>query len=117
MELSEFEQSVLNLRKQFDHILAMISPDQASDGQVAQLAFDQLFEALEELQVAQEELRAQNEQLEAASQETRQAEARYQDLFEFAPDGYLVSDGHGVILNANRTALELDEGLHRTTRG
>ena len=32
---------------------------------------------------------------------------RYQELFEFAPDGYIVSDGFGVIQEANQAALAL----------
>jgi PAS domain S-box-containing protein len=32
---------------------------------------------------------------------------RYQDLFEFAPDGYLVTDAKGTIREANRAAAEL----------
>jgi len=31
---------------------------------------------------------------------------RYQDLFEFAPDGYLVTDAQGMI-QANRAAAKL----------
>ena len=32
---------------------------------------------------------------------------RYQDLFEFVPDGYLVTDAEGTIREANRGAAEL----------
>jgi len=32
---------------------------------------------------------------------------RYQELFDFAPDGYLVTDWHGVIQEANQAAAEL----------
>lgn len=34
---------------------------------------------------------------------------RYRDLFEFAPDGYLVTDGQGIILEANQSAVCLLE--------
>jgi PAS domain S-box-containing protein len=32
---------------------------------------------------------------------------RYQDLFDYAPDAYLISDNSGIILDANRTAAEM----------
>jgi PAS domain S-box-containing protein len=32
---------------------------------------------------------------------------RYQDLFDYAPDAYVISDNSGIILDANRTAAEM----------
>ena len=32
---------------------------------------------------------------------------RYQELFEFAPDGQLMTDGQGIILEANHAAVTL----------
>ncbi len=61
-------------------------------------------EALEELRVAGEELRTQNEELVAAREEVEGESRRYQDLFEFAPDPYLVTDPSGMIREANRAA-------------
>lgn len=67
----------------------------------------ELETSVEELRVADEELRAQNEQL-ALSQLAVEAEReRYRDLFEFAPDGYLVTDRAGLVKEANRAAAEL----------
>jgi len=67
----------------------------------------ELSTALEELHVAAEEMRHQNEEL-ASSHEVIEAERqRYQDLFEFAPDGYLVTDLEGTIREANRAAATL----------
>ena len=43
-------------------------------------------------------------QAQSGLEEERQ---RYQELFEFAPDGYLVTDALGVIREANRAASEL----------
>ena len=65
---------------------------------------EQLRIALEELYVAEEELRQQNEQLMAARQAAEVQRQRYQELFEFAPDGYLVTDSYGTIQEANRAA-------------
>jgi PAS domain S-box-containing protein len=81
----------------------------ASAGEKAVMAeaLEELSTALEELHVASEELRHQNEEL-AASRGIIEAERRrYQDLFEFAPDGYLVTDPEGTIREANRAAATL----------
>ncbi len=64
----------------------------------------ELSTALEELHVAQEELQQHNEELEATRQVVEAERQRYQDLFEFAPDGYLVTDANGTIWEANRAA-------------
>jgi len=71
------------------------------------ISLEELQAALEELRVADEEIRQQNEELiltRAAAEAERQ---RYQELFEFAPDGYLVTDSVGVIQEANRAAASL----------
>ncbi len=67
----------------------------------------ELQQALEELQVVEEELREQNEELAVARELVELERQRYQDLFEFAPDGYLVTNAAGVIQEANRAAATL----------
>jgi len=84
------EDCVSESPRQHEHLLAQ--------------AFEELRTALEELRVAEEELRQQNEQLVLARQEVEVERLRYQELFEFAPDGYLVTDTYGKILEANRAA-------------
>ncbi len=69
--------------------------------------FDELNTALEELQVVTEDLRQQNEELEAARQVLEAERQRYRELFEFAPDAYLVTDTEGVIQEANHAAATL----------
>ncbi|GAB1544625.1 hypothetical protein NUACC21_73010 [Scytonema sp. NUACC21] len=70
-------------------------------------ALEELNSAFEELKVAEEELRSQNEALVTARHTVEAERQRYQDLFEFAPDGYLVTDAQGKILEANRAAAKL----------
>jgi PAS domain S-box-containing protein len=67
----------------------------------------ELQETLEELQIAEEELRQQNEQLIYSRQITEAERLRYQNLFEFAPNGYLVTDALGIIQQANHGAASL----------
>jgi PAS domain S-box-containing protein len=68
---------------------------------------EELQNALEELHVADEELRQQADELAASRFELEAQYLRYQDLFEFAPEAYLVTDDRGVILEANQAACEL----------
>ncbi|HSB69448.1 MAG TPA: GAF domain-containing protein [Candidatus Methylomirabilis sp.] len=76
--------------------------DAATDGFREELAA-----ALEKLRTASEELRVQHEELLAAREHVEAERGRYQDLFEFAPDGYLVTDSEGVIQDANRAAAAM----------
>jgi PAS domain S-box-containing protein len=70
-------------------------------------AFKELGTASEELGVAVEELFRQTEELAATRWQVEAERKRYQDLFEFMPHAYLVSDGQGKILEANRAAAML----------
>ena len=54
----------------------------------------------------QEELRAQNEELFQTQAAVENERKRYQELFEFAPDGDLVTDIHGNIFEANQAAVK-----------
>src|SRR5688572_11034577 len=66
-----------------------------------------LNSTLEELRTAEEELRTQNEQLASAYDIIAAERQRYHELFNLAPDGYLVTDADGVIREASMAAAEL----------
>lgn len=68
---------------------------------------DRLDRTLEELRVAEAELRAQNDELAAARDALEHEHRRYQDLFDAAPDGYVVTDALGHVLDANFAAASL----------
>ena len=70
-------------------------------------SLNELRTSLKELQVLQEEVRQQNEQLVAEHQALAAKRQRYQELFEFAPDAYLVTDAQGVIQEANYACTTL----------
>lgn len=72
-----------------------------------QTAQNELESSLHELQVIEEELRNNNEMLIDAQKVLDTERQRYQDLFDFAPDAYLVTDGNGLILEANQFATQL----------
>ncbi|HAX78910.1 MAG TPA: transcriptional regulator [Cyanobacteria bacterium UBA11372] len=71
------------------------------------VAFKELGIVSEELQVAVEELCQQNEELAVVQLELQAERQRYQDLFELAPEAYLVTDAAGKIREANRAAALL----------
>jgi PAS domain S-box-containing protein len=77
-------------------------------------ALAELNVSLEELRVAQEELRIAEDELSRNAELIAEAEAaalrerrRYLDLFEQAPDGYVVTTRTGLITEANQAAAML----------
>jgi PAS domain S-box-containing protein len=68
---------------------------------------EELMSAFEELSVAEEELRAQQETLVETSSLLEIQRNRYHTLFELAPDPYVVTDGSGIIEEANAAASKL----------
>jgi PAS domain S-box-containing protein len=70
-------------------------------------AMRELSTALQELRAAADELQQQNEELAEARELVEEERRRYQDLFDDAPDGYLVTDPHGTIQQANEVAARL----------
>ena len=70
-------------------------------------ALGQLEVRLADLEVAYEELEQQNEELAATREALERERHRYRHLFEEAPFGYLVTDVHGIIEEANRAVAGL----------
>jgi len=94
------------LRKQADAALSRLAGlrerMQPSDDGLVPEVLEELSVALHELQVTADELREQNEALTAAEIQVASERTRYRRLFDFSPDGYFVTDAHGVIREANR---------------
>jgi PAS domain S-box-containing protein len=100
----------VNREQHADRIQAMharISALASTDALTSSETVEDLKVALEELRVAEEELRQQNEELSATHLELDLERRRYQELFEFAPGAYLVTDPSGIVRQANRSASRL----------
>ncbi|WP_334881965.1 putative bifunctional diguanylate cyclase/phosphodiesterase [Nostoc sp.] len=98
--VDEFSQQIEELRSRVRRIWQRTSTQPNSQQELMIAAFDELQIAVEELLAASEEL----EVTRAAAERERQ---RYQELFDFAPDGYLVTDTIGKILEANYAAASM----------
>ncbi|MBW4581818.1 MAG: PAS domain S-box protein [Tildeniella nuda ZEHNDER 1965/U140] len=92
-------------RKQIEAALLEVNARLEQHSTDLAVANEELETTVEELKIAEEDLLRQNEQL-------RTAQQRYQDLFDFAPDGYLVTDTAGIIQEANQAmTAHLSSGL------
>jgi len=89
----------------------------ARTGDDVQQAGGELSEALEELRVATEDLQEHEALLGQAGAEVAAQMQRYRTLFDFAPDGYLVTGETGVIEEANLAITRMLRSRHRDLIG
>lgn len=107
MGMDEFARQIDALRRR---VAALREPSPKTVIRLEELApevFEALDAALGELGVAEQELRQQNAALGEALEALEAERRRYQELFEFAPDAYFVTDEAGIIREANRAASVL----------
>ncbi|MDZ8086773.1 MAG: PAS domain S-box protein [Nostoc sp. DedQUE12b] len=83
------------------NVLPWISPD------LLPQAFKELYNTSKIVQLAAEELYQENEELVQTRNSLEAERQHYQDLFELAPDAYLVTSTQGIIQEANFTAAKL----------
>jgi len=70
-------------------------------------AHEALQRTLEEVELAERELAQQNEELIVAREALEVERHRYRELFELAPDGYVISNAQGIVEEANQAAAAL----------
>ena len=71
-----------------------------------------MIELVEEVRIHQAELEIQNEELRRSQEEISQLHREYENLYEFAPCGYVVVGSKGNILRCNLTGTTI-LGAHR----
>ena len=103
----DFLGEIESARARAEELRSAAGESRLRDDDLLMDAIEQLQTTIEELRVAQEELRQQNEELLASRSELELQQERYRDLFEFAPDGYLITDKDGKIQEANVAATRL----------
>ncbi|HAZ45414.1 MAG TPA: hypothetical protein DDW76_35120 [Cyanobacteria bacterium UBA11369] len=109
--------SLQRLEELWERTLALPKPTENNGRQIDVLpereetllweSLEQLNNSLAELQAASDELRHQNEELAASRLTVERERQRYQELFDFAPDAYIVTTESGKILQANIAAEKL----------
>ena len=107
MHNKDFSQRIDNFRDYVDQLNRLIEDLPSEHKTFITKAYEGFQVALEELQVAEEELLQQNEELLQTRLKVEWERQRYQDLFEFAPDGYLVTDAFGIIRESNQAVSSL----------
>ena len=107
MKLDAFNGKVEILQQRLQTLRQQKNASPARQPKPSTEILEELSTALEELYVAQEELHQQNEELIATRHVIETERQRYQELFEFAPDGYLMTDAQGIIQEANHAAATL----------
>jgi signal transduction histidine kinase/CheY-like chemotaxis protein len=80
-------------------------------------AHEALQRTLEEVELAERELAQQNEELIAAREALEVERHRYRELFELAPDGYVISNAQGIVEEANQAAAALLNASEVALRG
>lgn len=66
-----------------------------------------ILELIHEINIQHTELKIQNEELQRAQDEISELKNEYEDLYEFAPCGYLTLNENGIITHGNLTAVTL----------
>ena len=107
MEENKFSLQIKNLEQQMGRLQQHSVGNPLQPDGVLMESFEKLYHVVEELHIAEEELRQQNEELAAARLVAEGERQRYQELFDFAPDGYVVTDATGTIQEANRAIATL----------
>ncbi|MEA5505316.1 PAS domain S-box protein [Halotia wernerae UHCC 0503] len=109
MTQDNLEQAIASAHRRLENLSRRANQTQRPDFAVELLqeAIAEISISLEELHVSAEELQQQNEELVATRHLVEAERQRYQDLFNFAPDAYLVTDLTGIIQEANHAAAQL----------
>ncbi len=79
----------------------------STEDNIKNLTQDELGSMIHELRVHQIELEMQNEELERIQNDLDLAKARYFDIYDLAPEGYMIMTDKGIITESNFTAANM----------
>ncbi|MEM9447319.1 MAG: ATP-binding protein [Cyanobacteria bacterium P01_E01_bin.6] len=111
-ELMTFDQQIQMAQGRLNDIQQRAERAHADRDPLLAEAIAELAISLEELHVASEEINEKNTILLDTRQDLAWERQRYQNLFDFAPDAYIVTDEYGVIQDANQAAESLFNMRH-----
>lgn len=106
-EVVRFQQQIEGFRSRIADYQQLIDKAQELPQAVVSNLLSDLMESLEALNTDERDTRVQPETVIQTQTQLEQERQGFHELFEFAPDCYLVTDLHGVILSANRAAVVL----------
>lgn len=106
-ELNELDQQLENSQQRLKELWQDTDQLSLSQKQLLVEALADFCALIENLKVASLALSQQKEELAAIKLTVEAERQRYQELFEFIPNGCLVTDSEAVILEANETAASL----------
>jgi PAS domain S-box-containing protein len=91
--------------------MAMLDKEMTREQLIAELSVyrgkvSELSNSLQEQAVLEGELRRSNDDLVASRIALEKEQRRYFELFEYAPDSYVITDGEGIIRQANQAAIQ-----------
>jgi two-component system, cell cycle sensor histidine kinase and response regulator CckA len=107
MKATNFEQQINHAQRRLRMMQIRANESVTSSRALQDEAIAEFSITLEELHVATEELQSQNEELLESRQALELERQRYQELFDFAPGAYLVTNTQGIIQQANTAATIL----------
>ncbi|MDB9338450.1 PAS domain-containing hybrid sensor histidine kinase/response regulator [Nodularia spumigena] len=109
MMRENLEQAITWAHHRLENLSVRASQTGEQEGyqELLQEAIAEISISLEELHVLAEELTQQNRELVTTRYLVEAERQSYEDLFNFAPDGYLVTDITGVIQEVNYAAAKL----------
>jgi PAS domain S-box-containing protein len=106
-EIDKFVLRTETMYKRWSDLLYSSTNASPAKPEVLPQALMELGSASQTLQLATEELCVQNQELSEARDLLEIERQRYKDLFDFAPDGYIVTDLNGKIQEVNFAASQI----------
>jgi PAS domain S-box-containing protein len=102
-----FDEQIEAVRQRLDELIRLPNGRSTRQRPEALTTWEELSAALQDLGAIGEELRQQNEEMADTCSSLEAERHHYYQLIDLAPDGYAVTDGDGVVQEANRAMASL----------